>query len=90
MHFSWVEEYIINNPLGALLGGALLYYLIKLWLEYINSKKDTGAFTTQSTFITQAATEDYGFTMLNQAILNLDLPSGSVPTPTNLSKIFAK
>jgi len=85
---EWVEEYIIDNPLGALLGGALLYYLIKLWMEYIRSKQDTNRFTAQSSFITQATTEDYGFTKLNQSIGNLNFPLGTEPTPAVLTKLF--
>jgi len=86
---EWVEEYIIDNPLGALFGGALLYYLIKLWMEYIRSKQDTDRFTAQSSFIAQVTTEDYGFTKLNQSLHTLRLSQGTQPTPVDLESLFS-
>lgn len=85
---KWVEGYIIDNPLGALLGGALLYYLIKLWLEHIRAKQESDPLTNHSSFITQAMTEDYGFTRINRSLRKLDLPPGSEPTPTDLMRLF--
>lgn len=85
---EWVEEYIIDNPLGALLGGALLYYLIRLWMEYIRSKQNVERLTNQSTFITQAMTGDYGFTKLNRSLRNLKLSPGTEPTPADLANLF--
>jgi DNA-binding Lrp family transcriptional regulator len=86
---EWVEEYIIGNPLGALLGGALLYYLIKLWMEYIRSKQDTDRFTAQSSFITQAMTADYGFTKINRSLYELNFPHGIDPSPADLAQLFS-
>jgi|GEM_PF-2020206 len=86
---EWVEEYIIDNPLGALLGGVLLYYLIKLWMEYIRSKQDYNQLTTQSNFRDQTTIDDYVFTKLNESIGDLNLHE-SVLIPADLTAIFQK
>ena len=86
---EWVEEYIIDNPLGALLGGALLYYLIKLWMEYIRAKQDSGLLASQTTFITQAMTADYGFTKINRSLHELNFPHGIDPSPADLAQLFS-
>jgi DNA-binding Lrp family transcriptional regulator len=87
---EWVEEYIIGNPLGALIGGALLYYLIKLWIEYIRTQQDVSSLTAQSNCIVLAITKDYGFTRFKRSLPQLDLPPGSVPTPEDFTKLFPR
>jgi len=57
---EWVREFVAS-PWGAVLGGAVLYYLIKLWLEYIESQqKANDPFRDWPTFIAEASTNDFG------------------------------
>ena len=58
---EWVREFVAS-PWGAVLGGAVLYYLIKLWLEYIESQqKANDPFHDWPTFIAEFSIDDYGF-----------------------------
>lgn len=59
---EWVREWVAT-PWGAALGGAVLYYLIKLWLEYIKEQqKASDPFHDWPTFVAEASTVDYGLT----------------------------
>lgn len=37
--FEWAKEFM-NSPWGALIGGAIIGYIIRLWIEYIESQND--------------------------------------------------
>jgi len=79
----WVKEWM-STPWGAALGGAVLFYLIKLWLEYIESQQAAkDPFHDWPSFVAQANTQDYGFESLLKVAEN-----PMKMTPQELSKLL--
>lgn len=83
---EWVREWVAT-PWGQALGGIVLFYLIKLWMEYIESQ----VFETQGNFIAIQVTTSFGLQGLEERCSSdlkfpLGLNSLSISTLQNYLK----